>query len=246
MDFAAVLGHLVLVLMFHRYDVPLVADIHFQPQVAMMVADAFEKIRINPGNFADGRKTFEVINYDDPAQFRAEQESIREVGFLHDFHVSAKMIPSCSLLCLFSLSRHGVSFGAAALPAPLHMSICWRKPVLHTLFCCGTLLYSGEVFLVLGLHRLLYSWRAAFRIAVADRVVACGPMQLFTPLVEKCKRLGRAMRIGTNHGSLSARILSYYGDTPRGMVSSCEPLLMKLHFHDCRGLSPWRHWIPHA
>lgn len=51
-----------------RYDVPLVADIHFQPAVAMMVADAFEKIRINPGNFADGRKTFEVINYDDPKQ----------------------------------------------------------------------------------------------------------------------------------------------------------------------------------
>lgn len=65
---------------FCRYDVPLVADIHFQPQVAMMVADAFEKIRINPGNFADGRKTFEVINYDDPAQFKAEQEQIREVG----------------------------------------------------------------------------------------------------------------------------------------------------------------------
>ena len=40
------------------------------------------------------------------------------------------------------------------------------------------------------------------------------------PLVDKCKRLGRAMRIGTNHGSLSARILSYYGDTPRGMVES--------------------------
>lgn len=63
-----------------RYDVPLVADIHFQPAVALMVADAFEKIRVNPGNFADGRKTFEVINYDDPAQFRAEQEHIAEVG----------------------------------------------------------------------------------------------------------------------------------------------------------------------
>jgi len=45
-------------------------------------------------------------------------------------------------------------------------------------------------------------------------------VQTFTPLVEKCKRLNRAMRIGTNHGSLSARILSYYGDTPRGMVQS--------------------------
>ena len=42
--------------------------------------------------------------------------------------------------------------------------------------------------------------------------------QKFTPLVEKCKTLNRAIRIGTNHGSLSARILSYYGDTPRGMV----------------------------
>lgn len=62
-----------------RYDVPLVADIHFQPKVAMLVADAFEKIRINPGNFADGRKTFEVINYEDPAQFKKEQEEIREV-----------------------------------------------------------------------------------------------------------------------------------------------------------------------
>lgn len=61
---------------------PLVADIHFQPQVAMIVAEAFEKIRINPGNFADGRKTFEVINYDDPKQFDLEREHIREVNRL--------------------------------------------------------------------------------------------------------------------------------------------------------------------
>ena len=104
-----------------NYQTPLIADIHFQPAVAMMVADAFEKIRINPGNFADGAKKFDVINYDDPAQFAAEREQIRET---------------------------------------------------------------------------------------------------FTPLVEKCKSLNRAIRIGTNHGSLSARILSYYGDTPRGMVES--------------------------
>lgn len=58
---------------------PLVADIHFQPQVAMLVAEAFEKIRINPGNFVDGRKKFDVINYDDPKQFDAEREHIREV-----------------------------------------------------------------------------------------------------------------------------------------------------------------------
>ncbi|KAA6429562.1 MAG: chloroplast 1-hydroxy-2-methyl-2-(E)-butenyl-4-diphosphate synthase precursor [Trebouxia sp. A1-2] len=103
------------------YDVPLVADIHFQPVVASMVAECFEKIRVNPGNFVDGRKRFDEKVYDDDSQFKQEQEHIREV---------------------------------------------------------------------------------------------------FTPLVEKCKRLNRAMRIGTNHGSLSARILSYYGDTPRGMVES--------------------------
>ena len=47
----------------------------------------------------------------------------------------------------------------------------------------------------------------------------CSICQVFTPLVEKCKKYGRAMRIGTNHGSLSDRIMSYYGDSPRGMVS---------------------------
>lgn len=48
-----------------------------------------------------------------------------------------------------------------------------------------------------------------------------GPLEeVFKPLVLKCKELGRAMRIGTNHGSLSARVLSFYGDTPRGMVES--------------------------
>ncbi|GAX73157.1 hypothetical protein CEUSTIGMA_g610.t1 [Chlamydomonas eustigma] len=118
------------------YDVPLVADIHFQPAVAMMVAESFEKIRVNPGNFADGRKTFEVINYDDPKQFEEEKAYIEEV---------------------------------------------------------------------------------------------------FTPLVLKCKELGRCIRIGTNHGSLSARILSYYGDTPRGMVESAfefAEICRKNDFHN--------------
>ena len=47
-------------------------------------------------------------------------------------------------------------------------------------------------------------------------------LQTFAPLVEKCKSLGRAMRIGTNHGSLSSRILSYYGDTPRCDHRDCQ------------------------
>ncbi len=91
-------------LCFCRYDVPLVADIHFQPQVAMMVADAFEKIRINPGNFADGRKTFEVINYDDPAQFRAEQEQIREVGPLDPFTAQSLRWHDCNVQVSSGLS----------------------------------------------------------------------------------------------------------------------------------------------
>ena len=103
------------------YDIPLCADMHFQPKVALMVADAVEKIRINPGNFADGRKDFEDHVYESEADYVAEREY----------------------------------------------------------------LFSAML-----------------------------------PLVEKCKKLNRAMRIGTNHGSLSSRVLSFYGDTPRGMVES--------------------------
>ena len=114
------------------YDIPLCADMHFAPKVALAVADAVEKIRINPGNFVDGRKTFEEMVYETDEQYFAER----------DYFVES-----------------------------------------------------------------------------------------FTPLVKKCKELGRAMRIGTNHGSLSARVLSFYGDTPRGMVESA------IEFADiCRSL----------
>jgi len=114
------------------YSIPLCADMHFQPKVALAVADAVEKIRINPGNFVDGRKSFEEKLYETEDDFIAERE----------FFIEA-----------------------------------------------------------------------------------------FTPLVQKCKQLNRAMRIGTNHGSLSSRILSFYGDTPRGMVESA------IEFADiCRSL----------
>lgn len=57
----------------------------------------------------------------------------------------------------------------------------------------------------------------------------------FSPLVEKCKQLKRAMRIGTNHGSLSDRIMNRYGDTPRGMLESAlefARVCRKYNFHD--------------
>lgn len=57
----------------------------------------------------------------------------------------------------------------------------------------------------------------------------------FTPLVLECKRLGRAMRIGTNHGSLSDRIMNRYGDTPLGMVESAlefARIARKHEFHN--------------
>jgi (E)-4-hydroxy-3-methylbut-2-enyl-diphosphate synthase len=103
------------------YDIPLCADMHFQPVVAQLVADAVEKIRINPGNFADGRKDFEEKVYE------SEDDYVKEREYL---------------------------------------------------------------------------------------------VEAMLPLVQKCKDLNRCMRIGTNHGSLSSRVLSYYGDTPRGMVES--------------------------
>lgn len=101
------------------YDAPLVADIHFTPNAASEAAKHVEKVRVNPGNYAD-KKKFEEIEYTDES-YQAELDRIREK---------------------------------------------------------------------------------------------------FTPLVLECKELGRAMRIGTNHGSLSDRILSRYGDTPMGMVES--------------------------
>ena len=103
------------------YDIPLCADMHFQPAVSLLVTDTVEKIRINPGNFADGQKDFDEHIYETEEDFIGEREVYKEA---------------------------------------------------------------------------------------------------FLPLVEKCKRLNRAMCMGTNHGSLSSRILSFYGDTPRGMVES--------------------------
>ena len=100
-------------------NVPIVADIHFKPDAAMEAAKWVEKVRINPGNYADSKK-FVIREYSDE-QYAAELNRIRE---------------------------------------------------------------------------------------------------RFAPLVELCKKRGVAMRIGTNHGSLSDRILNRYGDTPLGMVES--------------------------
>ncbi|BDD10423.1 4-hydroxy-3-methylbut-2-en-1-yl diphosphate synthase (flavodoxin) [Fulvitalea axinellae] len=100
-------------------NVPLVADIHFTPNAAEVAARIVEKVRVNPGNYAD-KKRFQEIDYTDE-EYASELERIREK---------------------------------------------------------------------------------------------------FAPLVELCKEHGTAMRIGTNHGSLSDRIMSRYGDTPFGMVES--------------------------
>ncbi|KAI3983359.1 hypothetical protein MKX01_013426 [Papaver californicum] len=70
---------------------------------------------------------------------------------------------------------------------------------------------------------------------VLTRFVSTLEILVFTPLVEKCKKYGRAMRIGTNHGSLSDRIMSYYGDSPRGMVESgfeFARICRKLDYHN--------------
>lgn len=106
------------------YKTPLVADIHFTPNAAELAARIVEKVRVNPGNYAD-KKKFEHIDYTD-ASYDSELARIRE---------------------------------------------------------------------------------------------------RFTPLVKICKEYGTAMRIGTNHGSLSDRILSRYGDTPLGMVESAMEFL---------------------
>ena len=116
------------------YTTPIVADIHFTPFAAEIAAGIVEKVRINPGNYAD-KKKFEEIEYTDTT-YQAELDRIREK---------------------------------------------------------------------------------------------------FLPLVKICKKNKTAMRIGTNHGSLSDRILSRYGDTPKGMVESAMEFLRicrEENFHD--------------
>lgn len=113
------------------YNTPICADIHFTPNAAEFAARVIEKVRVNPGNYAD-KKKFEVIEYTESA-YAAELERIRE---------------------------------------------------------------------------------------------------RFTPLVKICKEYGTAMRIGTNHGSLSDRILSRFGDTPLGMVESALEFLRVCEDHN--------------
>ena len=116
-------------------EVPLVADIHFKPDAALEAAKWVEKIRVNPGNYAD-KKKFEIREYTD-AQYEEELERIRAE---------------------------------------------------------------------------------------------------FSPLVELCKDRGRVMRIGTNHGSLSDRIMNRYGDTPLGMVESALEFARIARDHDYHDL----------
>ncbi len=112
-------------------DVPLVADIHFKPDAAMEAVKWVEKVRVNPGNYAD-KKKFAVKEYTD-------EEYADEVAYME---------------------------------------------------------------------------------------------AQFVPLVQECKRLNRAMRIGTNHGSLSDRIMNRWGDTPNGMVESALEFARIARAHD--------------
>ncbi|MCM1505371.1 MAG: (E)-4-hydroxy-3-methylbut-2-enyl-diphosphate synthase [Muribaculum sp.] len=116
-------------------EVPLVADIHFNPKAAFAAAEVVDKVRINPGNFIDPGRTFRQLVYSDE-EYRAEIEKIDKA---------------------------------------------------------------------------------------------------FTPFIEVCRNHGTAIRIGVNHGSLSDRIMSRYGDTPAGMVESALEFLrvaVKRNFTD--------------
>lgn len=81
--------------------------------------------------------------------------------------------------------------------------------------------------------------RATFRVIEYDKTLYQAELQKleekFTPLVEKCKKLKKVLRIGTNHGSLSDRILNRYGDTPQGIVESAlefARICRKQGYHD--------------
>lgn len=113
-------------------NVPLVADVHFNPAVAEVAARNCEKVRINPGNYVDPARTFKRLEYTDEE-------------------------------------------------------------------------YAAEL------------------LKIEERL---------TPLLNICKEHGTALRIGVNHGSLSDRIMSRYGDTPEGIVESCMEFLRICLRHD--------------
>ncbi len=119
------LGRIAEELRRRGYNTPLVADVHFNPNVADVAAQMVEKVRINPGNYVDSIHTFTHFEYTDE-EYAAEVERIR---------------------------------------------------------------------------------------------------QRFVPFIDICKKNHTAIRIGVNHGSLSDRIMSRYGDTPKGMVESCMEFL---------------------
>ncbi len=116
-------------------EIPLVADIHFLPQAAMEAAKHVEKVRINPGNYAD-KKKFAIQEYSND-EYQSELDRLHEA---------------------------------------------------------------------------------------------------FSPIVLRCRDLGRAMRIGTNHGSLSDRIMNRYGDTPQGMVESALEFIRICESHNFRNI----------
>lgn len=118
-----------------KIDVPLVADIHFLPAAAMEAAEHVEKVRVNPGNYAD-KKKFQIREYSD-VEYTRELERLYEA---------------------------------------------------------------------------------------------------FSPLVIRCKKLGRSMRIGTNHGSLSDRIMNRFGDSPLGMVESALEFIRIAESHGYRDI----------
>ena len=117
-------------------DVPLVADVHFNPEAAFKAAETCEKVRINPGNFADPVHRFETVEYTDE-EYRKELERLRN-----------KLVP----------------------------------------------------------------------------------------FLDKCRIHGTAIRLGVNHGSLSDRIVSRYGDTSRGMVESLMEYLRICRDKDFRNV----------
>jgi (E)-4-hydroxy-3-methylbut-2-enyl-diphosphate synthase len=82
-----------------NYNIPLVADIHFAPTVALRVAECFDKIRVNPGNFADRRAQFEQLEYTED-DYQKELEHIEKVPNISLFSVNlvSKNVQYVSLL----------------------------------------------------------------------------------------------------------------------------------------------------
>ena len=226
------------------YMTPLVADVHFNPKVADVAAQYAEKVRINPGNYVDSARTFKHLEYTDE-EYAQELRKIRDrfVPFLNicKANHTAIRIGACVAQAkrivdaggeYVRLTTQGVKEAEnlmninAALRQDGYMTPLVADVHFNPKVADVAAQYAEKVRINPGNY--VDSARTFKHLEYTDEEYAQELRKIrdrFVPFLNICKANHTAIRIGVNHGSLSDRIMSRYGDTPEGMVESCMEFL---------------------